>query len=307
MPVKRCVHDTCLMLLSVLRVIHNGFHNILSCHYYFPQMESPWALDGSKYSTSPSVASISFYFQTEPWIDSAGQPDGGVALHMQPWPQETRGGKILSEICQAITTSGKIKVFLVWRQFLPDSIEFMCRTKREIANAKNKNLALRAKPKWKRKHYISGKAVFHTNTKVVRFIVIVFGQMSSGHQVCSPSATFLQIYTILSIRVWEENDELPVKWQPDSAESSVKPRHEWWSGLALVWRVRARRCLITSAGDLSLPSLLIFCPLKWKSVLRLRLSTESSSVRLRTSPLSFYLWDDVDRLFISKSKTQYCL
>lgn len=27
------------MLLRVLRVIHIGFHNILSCHYYFPLME----------------------------------------------------------------------------------------------------------------------------------------------------------------------------------------------------------------------------------------------------------------------------
>lgn len=69
------------------------------------------------HSTSPSVASISFYFQTELWIDSAGQPDGGVALHMQPWSRlETRGGEILTEISQlrqGITTSGKIRVVLI--------------------------------------------------------------------------------------------------------------------------------------------------------------------------------------------------
>lgn len=31
------------------------------------------------------------------------------------------------------------------------------------------------------------------------------------------------------------------------------------------------------------------------------------ALRLKTPLLSFCLWDDLDRLFISKSKTQYCL
>lgn len=108
-----------------------------------------------------------------------------------------------------------------------------------------------------------------TTTKTVIIFAIVFSQMLSGHRVCSALPSFLQIYTILLITIWEEQNELLAMRQPDSAESSLKPWHEWWFGLAFVWRVHARRCLTTSAGDLSPLSLLIFCPLKWKSALRL--------------------------------------
>lgn len=166
--------------------------------------------------------------------------------------------------------------------------------------------------KTKREHWSSDitKACFpkRTHTKTAIFFTIVFGQMLSGHQVCSALPSLLQIYTILLITIWGDQNELPARRQPDAAENSLKPRHEWWFGLAFVWRVHARRCLTTSAGDLSPLSLLIFCPLKWKSALRLssRLATESSSVRLKTPLLSFCLWDDLDRLFISKWKTQYC-
>lgn len=127
--------------------------------------------------------------------------------------------------------------------------------------------------KTKRKHWSSDtiKACFpkRTKTKTVIFFAIVFGQMLSGHQVCPALPSLLQIYTILLITIWEDQNKLPAKRQPDSAESSLKPRREWWFGLAFVWRVHARRCLTTSAGDLSPLSLLIFCPLKWKSGLRL--------------------------------------
>lgn len=200
-----------------------------------------------------------------------------------------------------------IKVFLGWHQFLPDSIEFMCRTKREIANAANKiwHWEQSLNQKGKMRFLPLHKAVFQTNTKMVRFIVIVFGQMLSGHQDCSPSPPFFRSTQYC----WSESERKMMNYQwivsqalsnPDMNDDSA-----WHSSGAYM------------RADVWLYLLGIFlCRLFWSSafwseslcyVSALRLSAESSSVRLRTPPLSFYLWDDRDRLFISKSKTQYCL
>lgn len=216
-----------------------------------------------------SVCFSNFYYQTEPWIDSAGQPGGGVALHMQPWSRlETRGAKILieiSEACRRIITSAKIKGVFSSMTSVPSWLH--------VAHVEKYLSLTDSELKTKRKHWSSDitKACFpkRTNTKTVIFFAIVFGQTLSGHQVCSALPSLLQIYTILLITIWGDQNEFPAQWQPGRAESSLKPRHEWWFGLAFVWRVHARRCLTTSAGDLSPLSLLIFCPLKWKSVLRL--------------------------------------
>lgn len=121
------------------------------------------------------------YYQTEPWIDSAGQPGGGVALHMQPWPRlETRGAKILieiSEACRRIITSARIKVFFSSMTSVPSWLHLV---------HVEKYLSLTdLELKTKRKHWSSDitKACFpkRTNTKTVIFYAIVFGQMLSGH------------------------------------------------------------------------------------------------------------------------------
>lgn len=153
---------------------------------------------------------------------------------------------------------------------ITDSIGFVCRTKREIADAKNNiwHWEQNSNQKGNLKFLALHKAVSQTSPKLVRFGHCFWPNVSRSSGLLA-LPTFLQIDTQPLIGVWEENEEWAAKWQPESAESSVEPRHEWWLGLAFVWRVHARRCLITSAGDLSLPSLLIFCPLKWTSVLRL--------------------------------------
>lgn len=125
--------------------------------------------------------------------------------------------------------------------------------------------------KTKRKHWSSDitKACFpkRTNTKYSSPLFLVKCYQVIGF--APPSPAFFRSTQYYWSQSEKSNNELPAKRQPDSAESSLKPRHEWWFGLAFVWRVHARRCLTTSAGALSPLSLLIFCPLKWKSALRL--------------------------------------
>lgn len=139
--------------------------------------------------------------------------------------------------------------------------------------------------------------------------VIVFGQMLSGHQVCSPSPPFFrstQYYWSESERkmmsYWWSNSQT----QPRALSNPDMNDDSAWHSSGTYMRADVWWHLLGS----------FLCLLFWSSALwserlcyvsALRLSAESSSVRLRTPPLSFYLRDDVDRLFISKSKTQYCL
>lgn len=112
-----------------------------------------------------------------------------------------------------------------------------------------------------KKATLNSRLFFQINPKI-RYVVFAFGQMLPGAQICSPSPPFFR-----STRYyWSECERKLMNYGGVTARLGREP---WWLGLAFVWRVHVCRCWIWSAGDLSPPSLLIFCPLKWKSVLRL--------------------------------------